>query len=130
MNKYDKWKSNFIELKVNKDNEKEIEKLCHISIDMLNEETKIIRIYKDSLGGYIEKLKNNNYLLLIDRSYFEDSNVEKLEKMLYQFYKDENLLEYIEQYKSNSGCELEDVTDEFYDEKGNLKRIKKIIIVA
>ena len=121
MNKYDKWKSNFIELKVNKDNEKEIEKLCHISIDMLNEETKIIRIYKDSLGGYIEKLKNNNYLLLIDRSYFEDSNVEKLEKMLYQFYKDENLLEYIEQYKSNSGCELEDVTDEFYDEKGNLK---------
>ena len=62
---------------------------------MLNEETKLIRIYKDSLGGYIEKLKNNNYLLLIDRSYFEDSKVEKLEKMLYQFYKDENLLEYI-----------------------------------
>ena len=95
MNKYNKWKSNFIELKVNKDNEKEIEKLCHISIDMLNEETKIIRIYNDNLGGYIEKLKNNNYLLLIDRSYFEDSNVEKLEKMLYQFYKDENLIEYI-----------------------------------
>ena len=122
MNKYNKWKSNFIELEINKDNEKEIEKLCHISIDMLNEETKIIRIYKDNLGGYIEKLKNNNYLLLIDRSYFEDSNVEKLEKMLYQFYKDENLLEYIEQYKSNSGCELEDVTDEFYDEKGELKQ--------
>ena len=122
MNKYNKWKSNFIELEINKDNEKEIEKLCHISIDMLNEETKIIRIYKDNLGGYIEKLKNNNYLLLIDRSYFEDSNVEKLEKMLYQFYKDENLLEYIEQYKSNSGCELEDVTDDFYDEKGELKQ--------
>tara|TARA_R100001086_G_scaffold161245_1_gene86806 strand:- start:83 stop:373 length:291 start_codon:yes stop_codon:yes gene_type:complete len=95
MNKYNKWKSNFIELKVNKDNEKEIEKLCHISIDMLNEETKIIRIYNDNLGGYIEKLKNDKYLLLIDRSYFEDSNVEKLEKMLYQFYKDENLIEYI-----------------------------------
>tara|TARA_R100000426_G_C4779452_1_gene94099 strand:- start:98 stop:466 length:369 start_codon:yes stop_codon:yes gene_type:complete len=122
MNKYNKWKSNFIELEINKDNEKEIEKLCHISIDMLNEETKIIRIYKDNLGGYIEKLKNNNYLLLIDRSYFEDSNVEKLEKMLYQFYKDENLLEYIEQYNSNSGCELEDVTDEFYNEKGELKQ--------
>jgi len=95
MNKYNKWRSNFIELEVNKDNEKEIEKLCNISIDMLNEETKIIRIYKDSLGGYIERLKNNKYLLLIDRSYFEDSNVEKLEKMLYQFYKDENLIEYI-----------------------------------
>jgi len=95
MNKYNKWKSNFIELEINKDNEKEIEKLCHISIDMLNEKTEIIRIYKDNLGGYIEKLKNNNYLLLIDRSYFEDSNVEKLEKMLYEFYKDENLIEYI-----------------------------------
>jgi len=95
MNKYDKWKLNFIELEINKDNEKEIENLCSISIDMLNEESKIIRIYKDNLGGYIEKLKNNNYLLLIDRSYFEDSNVEKLEKMLYEFYKDENLLEYI-----------------------------------
>jgi len=95
MNKYNKWKSNFIELEVNKDNKKEIEKLCHISLDMLNEETKIIRIYKDNLGGYIEKLKNNNYLILIDRSYFEDSNVEKLSKMLYQFYEDENLLEYI-----------------------------------
>ena len=95
MNKYNKWKLNFIELEINKDNEKEIEKLCNISIDMLKEETKIIRIYKDNLGGYIERLKNNKYLLLIDRSYFEDSNVEKLEKMLYQFYKEENLLEYI-----------------------------------
>ena len=95
MNKYNKWKSNFIELEINKDNEKEIENLCNISIDMLNQESKTIRIYKDNLGGYIEKLKNNNYLLLIDRSYFEDSDVEKLEKMLYQFYKDENLLEYI-----------------------------------
>ena len=122
MNKYNKWRSNFIELENNKKNSKEIETLCSISIDMLNEETKLIRIYKDNLGGYIEKLKNNNYLLLIDRSYFEDSNVEKLEKMLYQFYKDENLLEYIEQYKSNSGCELEDVTDEFYNEKGELKQ--------
>jgi len=121
MNKYNKWRSNFIELENTKKNSKEIETLCSISIDMLNEETKLIRIYKDNLGGYIEKLKNNNYLLLIDRSYFEDSNVEKLEKMLYQFYKDENLLEYIEQYKNNSGCELEDVTNEFYDEKGNLK---------
>ena len=95
MNKYNKWKSNFIELENNKKNSKEIETLCSISIDMLNEETKLIRIYKDNLGGYIEKLKNNNNLLLIDRSYFEDSNVEKLEKMLYQFYKDENLIEYI-----------------------------------
>jgi len=95
MNKYNKWRSNFIELDINKDNEKEIENLCSISIDMLNEESKIIRIYKDGLNGYIEKLKNNNYLLLIDRSYFENSNVEKLEKMLYKFYEDENLLEYI-----------------------------------
>ena len=95
MNKYNKWKSNFIELDINKDNEKEIENLCSISIDMLNEESKIIRIYKDGLNGYIEKLKNNNYLLLIDRSYYENSNVEKLEKMLYKFYEDENLLEYI-----------------------------------
>jgi len=95
MKKFDKWRSNFIELEKTKENLKEIEKLCHISRDMFNEETKIIRIYKDNLGGYIEKLKNNNYLLLIDRSYYEDSNVEKLEKMLYQFYKDENLLEYI-----------------------------------
>ena len=95
MNKYNKWKSNFIELENTKKNFKEIETLCHISIDMLNEETKLIRIYKDNLGGYIEKLKNNNYLLLIDRSYFENSNVEKLEKMLYKFYEDENLLEYI-----------------------------------
>ncbi len=30
--------------------------------------------------------------------------------------------EEIEQYKSNSGCELEDVTDEFYNEKGELKQ--------
>ena len=126
MNKYNKWRSNFIELENTKKNSKEIETLCSISLDMLNEETKLIRIYKDNLGGYIEKLKNNNYLLLIDRSYFEDSNVEKLEKMLYQFYKDENLLEYIEQYKSNSGCELEDVTDEFYDEKGELKQWNSI----
>ena len=95
MKKFDRWRSNFIELEINKNNEKKIENLCSISIDMLNEETKIIRIYNDNLGGYIEKLKNNNYLLLIDRSYFEDLNVEKLEKMLYQFYKDENLLEYI-----------------------------------
>ena len=60
MNKYDRWRSNFIELENNKENLKEIETLCHISIDMLNEETQLIRIYKDNLGGYIEKLKNNN----------------------------------------------------------------------
>ena len=42
MNKYNKWRSNFIELDINKDNEKEIENLCSISIDMLNEETKLI----------------------------------------------------------------------------------------
>ena len=68
MSKYEKWRSNFIELEINKDNEKEIENLCSISIDMLNEESKIIRIYKDNLGGYIEKLKNNNYLLLINNN--------------------------------------------------------------
>ena len=37
MSKYEKWRSNFIELEINKDNEKEIENLCSISIDMLIE---------------------------------------------------------------------------------------------
>jgi len=36
MNKYNKWRSNFIELENNKKNSKEIETLCSISIDMLN----------------------------------------------------------------------------------------------
>ena len=31
-------------------------------------------------------------------------------------------LEEREEYKSNSGCELEDVSDEFYNEKGELKQ--------
>ena len=36
---------------------KRLEKLCHISIDMLNEETKLIRIYKDNLGDILKNLK-------------------------------------------------------------------------
>ena len=37
-----------------------------------------------------------------------------------------NKLSFEKIYESKSGCELEDVTDEFYDEKGELKQWNSI----
>ena len=61
--------------------------------------------------------KDDEYLRDIVNEYFQE-----LETTCRGLDGIKETLEEREQYKSNSGCELEDVTDEFYDEKGELKQ--------
>jgi hypothetical protein len=61
--------------------------------------------------------KDDEYLRDIVNEYFQE-----LETTSRGLDGIKETLEEKEEYKSNSGCELEDVTDEFYNEKGELKQ--------
>ena len=168
---FQEWKEDFFQIE-KKDLTKEISDKWGVSQEMLFEDTKTIRIYRK--GGYLEILDNGLFTVGIDRSIYENKELEPIEKELYKWcngeifnlyngwasntnnianqimqecekdtdYLFEIVHEYLqllentpiglkgiketlkerEEYKSNSGCELEDVTDEFYNEKGELKQ--------
>ena len=168
---FQEWKKEFFQIE-KKDLSKEISDKWGVSQEMLFEDTKTIRIYK--YGGYLEILNNGLFTVGIERTIYENKELEPIEKELYkwcngeifnlyngwasntnnianrimqecekdtdylfeivheylQLLEDSELglkgiketLEEREEYKNNSGCELEDVTDEFYNEKGELKQ--------
>ena len=168
---FQEWKKDFFQIE-KKDLTKEISDKWGVSQEMLFEDTKTIRIYK--YGGYLEILNNGLFTVGIERTIYENKELEPIEKELYKWcngeifnlyngwasntnnianrimqecekdtdYLFEIVHEYLqllentklglkgiketleerEEYKSNSGCELEDVTDEFYDDKGELKK--------
>jgi len=168
---FQEWKKEFFQIE-KKDLSKEISDKWGVSQEMLFEDTKTIRIYK--YGGYLEILNNGLFTVGIERTIYENKELEPIEKELYKWcngeifnlyngwasntnnianrimqecekdtdYLFEIVHEYLqllentklglkgiketleerEEYKSNSGCELEDVTDEFYDDKGELKK--------
>ena len=168
---FQEWKKEFFQIE-KKDLSKEISDKWGVSQEMLFEDTKTIRIYK--YGGYLEILNNGLFTVGLERTIYENKELEPIEKELYKWcngeifnlyngwasntnnianrimqecekdtdYLFEIVHEYLqllentklglkgiketleerEEYKSNSGCELEDVTDEFYDDKGELKK--------
>ena len=61
--------------------------------------------------------KDDEYLRDIVNEYFQE-----LETTCRGLDGIKETLEEREEYKSTSGCELEDITDEFYDDKGELKQ--------
>ena len=171
---FQEWKENYFEIE-KKDLTETISDKWGVSQEMLFEDTKTIRIYKK--GGYLEILDNGLFSVGLDRSIYENKELEPIEKELYKWcngeifnlyngwasntnnianqimqecekdtdYLFEIVHEYLQLledtpiglkgiketleernsfekiYESKSGCELEDVTDEFYDEEGNLK---------
>ena len=177
---FQEWKEDFFEVK-KEDLEKEgelfkISDKYGISKEFLFEDTKKIRIYR--YGGYLEILNNDLYTVGLERTIYENKEIEPIEKELYKWcngeifnlyngyasetnniankilqecekdtdYLFEIVHEYLQLledtplglkgiketleernsfeliYESKSKCELEDVTDEFYDEKGELKQ--------
>ena len=168
---FQEWKEDFFQIE-KKDLTEQISDKWGVSQQMLFEDTKTIRIYRN--GGYLEILNNGLFTVGIERNIYENKELEPIEKELYKWcngelfnlyngwasepnnianrimqecekdtdYLFEIVHEYLqlledtklglkgiketleerEEYKSNSGCELEDVTDEFYNEKGELKQ--------
>ena len=172
---FQEWKEDFFEVE-KKDLNKEISEKWGVDKEFLFENTKRIRIYK--YGGYLEILNNDLYTVGLERTIYENKEIEPIEKELYKWcngelfnlydgwasntnniankilqecekdtdYLFEIVHEYLQLledtpiglkgiketleernsfekiYESKSGCELEDVTDEFYNEKGELKQ--------
>ena len=172
---FQEWKKDFFQIE-KKDLTKEISDKWGVSQEMLFENTKTVRIYK--YGGYLEILNNGLFTVGLERTIYENKELEPIEKELYKWcngeifnlyngyasetnniankilqeckddsdYLFEIVHEYLQLlentelglkgiketleernsfekiYESKSGCELEDVTDEFYDEKGELKQ--------
>jgi len=172
---FQEWKEDFFEIE-KKDLTETISDKWGVAQEMLFEDTKTIRIYK--LGGYLEILENGLFTVGLDRSIYENKELEPIEKELYKWcngelfnlyngwasntnnianrimqeceknsdYLFEIVHEYLQLledtpiglkgiketleernsfekiYENKSGCELEDITDEFYDEKGELKQ--------
>ena len=171
---FQEWKEDYFEIE-KKDLTETISDKWGVSQEMLFEDTKTIRIYRK--GGYLEILENGLFTVGLDRSIYENKELEPIEKELYKWcngelfnlyngwasntnnianqimqecekdtdYLFEIVHEYLQLleetpiglkgiketleernsfekiYESKSKCELEDVTDEFYDEEGNLK---------
>ena len=172
---FQEWKEDYFEVE-KKDLNKEISDKWGVDKEFLFENTKRIRIYK--YGGYLEILNNDLFTVGIERTIYENKELEPIEKELYNWcngeifnlyngwasntnnianqimqecekdtdYLFEIVHEYLQLledtpiglkgiketleerksfepiYESKSNCELEDVTDEFYDDKGELKQ--------
>ena len=172
---FQEWRKEFFEVNKEDLNEEILDK-WGIGKEFLFEDTKRIRIYK--YGGYLEILNNDLFTVGLERTIYENKEIEPIEKELYKWcngevfnlyngyasetnniankimkecekdtdYLFEIVHEYLQLledseiglkgiketleernsfekiYESKSGCELEDITDEFYDEKGELKQ--------
>ena len=79
---FDEWKSNYKELENIKENYKTMEDLG-VGTEMLSEDTKLVRIYKE--GGYIEKLTNDDWYVLYERSEHQSKNIDEVQKPLYEW---------------------------------------------
>ena len=79
---YDQWRSNYKELENIKENYKTMDNLG-VGKEMLNEDTKLVRIYKE--GGYIEKLANNEWFVGIESFEYQSKNIDEVQRPLYEW---------------------------------------------
>tara|TARA_R100000773_G_scaffold30909_1_gene26384 strand:+ start:61 stop:525 length:465 start_codon:yes stop_codon:yes gene_type:complete len=79
---FQEWKEEFFEIE-KKDLTKEISDKWGVSQEMLFEDTKTIRIYK--YGGYLEILNNKLFTVGLERTIYENKNIEPIEKELYKW---------------------------------------------
>tara|TARA_R100000654_G_scaffold5362_1_gene15216 strand:- start:513 stop:986 length:474 start_codon:yes stop_codon:yes gene_type:complete len=84
---FQEWKKDFFEVK-KEDLEKEeelfkIRDKWGVSKEFLFEDTERIRIYK--YGGYLEILKNGLFTVGLERTIYEDKEIEPIEKELYKW---------------------------------------------
>ena len=79
---FQEWKEDFFEIE-KKDLTETISDKWGIAQEMLFEDTKTIRIYKK--GGYLEILNNGLFTVGLDRTIFENKEVEPIEKELYNW---------------------------------------------
>tara|TARA_R100001015_G_C4579868_1_gene136552 strand:+ start:377 stop:871 length:495 start_codon:yes stop_codon:yes gene_type:complete len=79
---FQEWKENFFEIE-KKDLTETISDKWGVAQEMLFEDTKTIRIYKK--GGYLEILNNGLFTVGLDRSIYENKELEPIEKELYKW---------------------------------------------
>ena len=78
---FQEWKENYFEIE-KKDLTETISDKWGVSQEMLFEDTKTIRIYRK--GGYLEILENGLFTVGLDRSIYENKELEPIEKELYK----------------------------------------------
>ena len=79
---FQEWKEDFFEVN-KKDLNKEISDKHGISKEFLFDDTKKIRIYR--YGGYLEILNNGLFTVGLERTIYENKNIEPIEKELYKW---------------------------------------------
>ena len=79
---FQEWKEEFFQIE-KKDLSKEISDKWGVSQEMLFEDTKTIRIYK--YGGYLEILNNGLFTVGLERTIYENKELEPIEKELYKW---------------------------------------------
>ena len=79
---FQEWKEEFFEVN-KKDLNKEILDKWGIGKEFLFEDTKKIRIYK--YGGYLEILNNDVFSVGLERTIYENKEIEPIEKELYKW---------------------------------------------
>ena len=79
---FQEWKEDFFEVE-KKDLTKEISDKWGVSQEFLFEDTKTVRIYK--FGGYLEILENGLFTVGLERSIYENKEIEPIEKELYKW---------------------------------------------
>jgi len=79
---FQEWKEDFFEVN-KKDLNKEISDKWGVSEEFLFEDTKKIRIYR--FGGYLEILNNGLFTVGLERTIYENKNIEPIEKELYKW---------------------------------------------
>ena len=79
---FQEWKEDFFEVN-KKDLNKEISDKWGVSEEFLFEDTERIRIYK--YGGYLEILNNGLFTVGLERTIYENKNIEPIEKELYKW---------------------------------------------
>jgi len=79
---FQEWKDDFFQIE-KKDLTEEISDKWGVSQEMLFEDTKTIRIYRK--GGYLEILNNGLFTVGLDRSIYENKELEPIEKELYKW---------------------------------------------
>ena len=79
---FQEWKKEFFQIE-KKDLTKEISDKWGVSKEFLFEDTKKIRIYR--FGGYLEILNNGLFTVGLERTIYENKEIEPIEKELYNW---------------------------------------------
>ena len=79
---FQEWRKDYFEID-KKDLTEKISDKWGVSSEMLFEDTKTIRIYKE--GGHLEILENGLFSVGLDRTTYQDEKLEPIEKELYKW---------------------------------------------